>query len=42
VLDLAARGLVRPHVTEFPLEQGASVYRQLADGRLQGRAVVVP
>jgi propanol-preferring alcohol dehydrogenase len=42
VLDLAARGLVRPRVVEFPLEQAVSAYRQLADGTVQGRAVVVP
>jgi propanol-preferring alcohol dehydrogenase len=42
VLDLAARGLVRPRVVEFPLDQAASAYRQLAQGAVHGRAVVVP
>jgi propanol-preferring alcohol dehydrogenase len=42
VLDLGARGLLRPRITEFPLDQAASVYRQLAEGTLNGRAVIVP
>jgi propanol-preferring alcohol dehydrogenase len=42
VLDLGARGLLRPRVTEFRLDQAASVYRQLAEGTLNGRAVIVP
>lgn len=42
ILDLAARGLVRPRVVEFPLDQAASAYRQLAQGAVHGRAVVVP
>ena len=42
VLDLAARGLLKPHVTTFPLTDAASVYRDLAAGKIAGRAVVVP
>jgi propanol-preferring alcohol dehydrogenase len=42
VLDLAARGLLRPHVTTFPLEKAAEVYVDLAAGHIPGRAVVVP
>src|SRR5579875_835600 len=42
VLDLGARGLVRPRVTTFPLTAAADAYRQLADGKIRGRAVIVP
>jgi propanol-preferring alcohol dehydrogenase len=42
VLDLAARGLLRPEVTTFPLEEAVAAYKQLAAGELAGRAVVVP
>lgn len=42
VLDLAGRGLLRPRIVEFPLDQAASAYRQLAEGALHGRAVIVP
>lgn len=42
VLDLAARGLLRPHVTTFPLAEASEAYRQLAAGKVAGRAVVVP
>ncbi len=42
VLDLGARGLLTPTVTTYPLERAADAYRDLAAGRLEGRAVVVP
>lgn len=42
VLDLAARGLIRPQVTTFPLADAAKAYHELEHGRVRGRAVVVP
>ena len=42
VLDLAARGLLHAEVHRFGLDQAASAYEQLAAGRIDGRAVVVP
>ncbi|HVS68595.1 MAG TPA: NAD(P)-dependent alcohol dehydrogenase [Mycobacteriales bacterium] len=42
VLELAGRALIRPQVTTFPLSAGADVYRRLAAGEINGRAVVVP
>ena len=42
VLDLGARGLLTPTVTTFPLAEAGDAYRLLADGKLEGRAVVVP
>ena len=42
VLDLAGRGLVRPRMTTYPLAQAVDAYRALAEGKVNGRAVVVP
>lgn len=42
VLDLGARGLVRSRVTTFGLEHAMDAYRAMEEGRLEGRAVVVP
>jgi len=42
VLQLAARGLVSPEVTTFSLDDAMDAYRQMADGTLRGRAVIVP
>lgn len=42
VLELGARGLLRPEITEYPLERAADAYRDLAAGTVSGRAVVVP
>ena len=42
VLDLAARGLLRPRVTTFALDAAMDAYRALEAGKLEGRAVVVP
>jgi alcohol dehydrogenase, propanol-preferring len=42
LLELAARGLVRPEVTTFSLEKAVDAYRALHEGTLTGRAVVIP
>jgi alcohol dehydrogenase, propanol-preferring len=42
VLDLGARGLVTPSITTFSLDEAPQAYRRLAEGRIEGRAVVVP
>jgi len=42
VLDLAARGLLRPRVTTFALDAAMDAYRAMEAGKLEGRAVVVP
>jgi propanol-preferring alcohol dehydrogenase len=42
VLDLAARGLLRPTVTTVPLEDAVEAYHRLASGSALGRQVVVP
>lgn len=42
VLDLAARGLLRPAVTTYPLDQAADAYRRMEAGELSGRAVITP
>lgn len=42
VLDLAARGLITPTVTTYPLDEAAQVYRDLEAGEVRGRAVIVP
>ncbi|WP_084965760.1 NAD(P)-dependent alcohol dehydrogenase [Thermoactinospora rubra] len=42
VLELGARGLLRPHVTLFPLERAVEAYRRMAEGTLTGRAVITP
>ncbi len=42
VLELGARGLLTPTLTTYPLERALDAYRDLAAGRLEGRAVVVP
>jgi len=42
VLDLAARGLIRPRVTTFPLADAGKAYDELQQGLIRGRAVVVP
>ncbi|QIK76778.1 NAD(P)-dependent alcohol dehydrogenase [Nocardioides piscis] len=41
VLDLAARGHLRPEVTRFPLDRAGMVYDRLREGAIEGRAVVV-
>jgi propanol-preferring alcohol dehydrogenase len=42
VLDLAARGLVRPQITTFGLDDAVGAYKAMAAGNLAGRAVIVP
>ncbi|MCD0450176.1 NAD(P)-dependent alcohol dehydrogenase [Actinocorallia sp. API 0066] len=42
VLDLAARGMLVPEITTFPLTEAVTAYRRLASGELTGRAVIVP
>jgi propanol-preferring alcohol dehydrogenase len=42
VLDLGARGLVEPRIVTFGLAEAAQAYRQLHEGKMHGRAVVVP
>ena len=42
VLDLGARGLLRPKVTTFTLDEAAGAYRRLLAGEITGRAVIVP
>lgn len=42
VLELGARGLLRPALTEFRLAEALEAYRQMEAGRLRGRAVIVP
>ena len=42
MLQLAARGLITPEVTTFSLDDAIDAYRQMQDGTLKGRAVIVP
>jgi propanol-preferring alcohol dehydrogenase len=42
VVALAARGALRSRVTTYPLAAAAAAYRDLSEGRVSGRAVVVP
>ncbi|HLX88060.1 MAG TPA: NAD(P)-dependent alcohol dehydrogenase [Acidimicrobiales bacterium] len=42
VLELGARGLVKPKITTFALADAADAYKAMAAGELEGRAVVVP
>jgi alcohol dehydrogenase, propanol-preferring len=42
VLLLASRGLITPEITTYALEDGVRAYRDLAEGRVHGRAVIVP
>lgn len=42
VLDLARRGLIRPHIERFPLADAVGTYERLHAGEVRGRAVIVP
>lgn len=42
VLELGARGLLRPTISTYGLDEAVGVYKQMADGTLRGRAVIVP
>ncbi|MER6590878.1 NAD(P)-dependent alcohol dehydrogenase [Micromonospora purpureochromogenes] len=42
VLDLGARGLVRPKASTYSLDDALTAYHKMRDGTLEGRAVIVP
>jgi len=42
VLDLAAKGLLTPRISTFGLGEAVDVYRLLREGKIDGRAVIVP
>ncbi len=42
VLNLAARGLLRPTITTVPLDQALEAYRRMEAGTVNGRTVVIP
>jgi alcohol dehydrogenase, propanol-preferring len=42
VLDLAARGRLAAKITTVSLNEAPSVYRAMAEGKVEGRTVVVP
>ena len=42
VLDLAAHDLITPKISKFNLEDAPQVYLDLAAGKIEGRAVIVP
>lgn len=42
VLELAAHGLITPRINTYPLDRALDAYRDLAAGRVTGRAVIVP
>ncbi|EHR50910.1 Zn-dependent alcohol dehydrogenase [Saccharomonospora marina XMU15] len=42
VLELGARGLLNTQLTRFSLDEAPAAYRKLAQGELEGRAVVTP
>lgn len=42
VLELARQGKIRAHVERFPLDRVEEAYERLREGRLDGRAVIVP
>jgi len=42
VLELGARGLLRPKITTVGLDEAVDAYRAMAEGRIEGRVVVVP
>ena len=42
VLDLGARGLLRPTITTVPLDQAVGAYRRMEAGTVEGRTVVIP
>lgn len=42
VIALARRGLIKAHIQRFPLEQAMHAYELMEQGRLAGRAVIVP
>jgi alcohol dehydrogenase, propanol-preferring len=42
VLELAARGLIKPRINTYSLDRALDAYRDLAAGRVTGRAVIIP
>lgn len=42
VVDLYKAGQIEPMITRYPLDRALEAYRALVDGKLSGRAVVVP
>jgi propanol-preferring alcohol dehydrogenase len=42
VVDLAARGIIRPRVVHYALADALTAYRDLAAGKVDGRAVIRP
>jgi propanol-preferring alcohol dehydrogenase len=42
VLALAERGLLKGHITYYPLDKAVKVYEDLAAGKIVGRAVITP
>ena len=42
VLDLSAHHLITPKISKFTLEEAPQVYLDLAAGKIEGRAVIVP
>jgi alcohol dehydrogenase, propanol-preferring len=42
VLDLAAAGLIKPHIQTFSLDEAPAMYERMRAGELAGRAVVTP
>ncbi|WP_203991891.1 hypothetical protein [Micromonospora lutea] len=42
VLELGARGLVRPKASTYALADAMTAYQQMTEGTLEGRAVIVP
>lgn len=42
VLDLASRGLVHAEYTKYSLDDSIKAYHDLRDGKVKGRAVIVP
>lgn len=42
VLDLGARGLIGSEISTYSLDDASQAYQDLKDGKIAGRAVVVP
>jgi len=42
VLALAQAGKIHLHIETFPLTDALEVYQRLRDGRIEGRAVLLP
>ncbi len=42
LFDLASRGLITAETTTYPLDRAVEAYHDLMEGRIRGRAVIVP